>query len=153
MNQMADWTPDFIAELARTGNVTRAAIAAGVSYRNVYHHRSVDPDFAALWDEAREMSKDVLAHEARRRAVDGVAEAVYYQGEVVGTVQRYSDTLLIFLMKGEMPDKYADRRQISGPDGGPLRITHTGEELRALPDDELAAQYAAKIRPVGSAGD
>jgi len=34
---------------------------------------------------------------------------VYYQGKPCGVVTEYSDTLLIFLMKGAMPEKYKDR--------------------------------------------
>ena len=33
-------------------------------------------------------------------------KAVYHMGEVVGTEREYSDTLLIFLLKGAMPEKY-----------------------------------------------
>ena len=33
---------------------------------------------------------------------------VYYRGEIVGTVKEYSDTLLMFLMKGWMPEEFRD---------------------------------------------
>ena len=48
----------------------------------------------------------MIEAEARRRAVDGVDEPVYYQGKEVGTVRRYSDVLLIFLLKGLRPQRF-----------------------------------------------
>ena len=47
-------------------------------------------------------------------------EPVYYQGEVVGQVQRYSDTLLMFLLKGRRPEKFKDRTELTGKDGAPI---------------------------------
>ena len=43
---------------------------------------------------------DALEAEARRRAVEGVRKPVFYQGVICGWVGEYSDTLLIFLLKG-----------------------------------------------------
>ncbi len=51
---------------------------------------------------------DALASEARRRAVEGVLKPVYYKGKLVGFIREYSDTLLMFLMKAAMPEKYRD---------------------------------------------
>ena len=51
---------------------------------------------------------DALEAEARRRAVEGVRKPIYCQGEICGTVREYSDTLLFFLLKGAMPEKYRD---------------------------------------------
>lgn len=41
--------------------------------------------------------------------------APYYEHE-------YSDTLLIFQLKGAKPEKYRERIEHSGPDGGPIQI-------------------------------
>jgi hypothetical protein len=46
-----------------------------------------------------EEAADVLLAEARRRAIEGVEEPIMHQGQVVTTVRRYSDLLLIFLLK------------------------------------------------------
>lgn len=68
-----------------------------------------DAEFAELVEYAhKELGADVLEAEARRRAVDGVAEPVFYQGTQVGTVQKYSDTLLMFLLKSRKPEAYAE---------------------------------------------
>lgn len=79
-------------------------------------------DFAAQWDEAIETAIDALEHEARRRAVKGVDEPVFYQGNVCGVVTRYSDTLLIQLLKAHRPEKYRERHELTGPNGEPMRL-------------------------------
>ena len=61
---------------------------------------------------AKQRGAEVLEDELRRRAFEGVPEPIYHQGLEVGTVQKYSDTLGIFLIKGAMPEKYRDRQQI-----------------------------------------
>lgn len=105
--------------LSDTANVSRAAKTVGISRRHAYTVRSEDTDFATAWDEAVNIAIDTLEQEARRRAYEGVDEPVFYQGEEVGYIRKYSDTLLMFLLKGNRPDKYKDRvaAEHSGPDG------------------------------------
>jgi hypothetical protein len=64
----------FLKVLADTGNVTAAVAAAGTSRTRVYELRKTDIAFAAAWDEAEEIATDRLEGEARRRAIEGVAE-------------------------------------------------------------------------------
>jgi hypothetical protein len=63
-----------------------------------------------------------------------VAEPRFYQGRLCGTVQKYSDALLIFLLKSRRPEKYADRgeQQLSGV--LEVRWMEPGEQA-ALPPD------------------
>ena len=56
---------------------------------------------------------ETLEHEAWRRARDGVAEPVYQHGKLVGTVQRFSDSLLMFLLRARRPDVYKERVDVS----------------------------------------
>lgn len=99
----------FLEELRTTGgNVSRACEAIKVNRQRVYEWRAADPAFAAKWDEAVEAGTEELEQEARRRAYMGVDEPVFYQGEECGAVRKYSDTLLIFLLKGRRPEKYRD---------------------------------------------
>ena len=46
--------------------------------------------------------------EARRRAVKGTDKPVFQRGEQVGTIREYSDTLLMFLLKANKPEKFRD---------------------------------------------
>lgn len=102
----------FLVAFAETGNVTRAAEVAKQDRTNHYRWMKDDPDYVEAFKSADLSAGDRLEQEARRRAVEGVTEPVYHKGGVVGEVQKYSDTLLIFLLKGAKPDKYADRQQI-----------------------------------------
>lgn len=104
-------------------SVTAACLDAGISRRTAYEWRDADDEFRSRWDEAVEEGTDRLEDEAQRRARDGVTEPVFYKGDVVGQVQRYSDTLMIFLLKARRPDKFKDRvtNELTGPNGGPIQ--------------------------------
>jgi len=118
------WKATFIDILGKTGNVTLAAEAANVGTDTAYAHRNADsptyePEFAKAWQRALEKAADILEAEARRRGFNGYDEPVFGsggpgQGTVqVGTVRRYSDTLLIFLLKGARPEKYRDNYHLT----------------------------------------
>lgn len=114
------WWPAFLESLMATCNVTESAKAARVGRVTAYDHRKRHPDFAKAWDEAKAIGADTLEDEAVRRARDGWDEPVFYKGEETGTVRKFSDTLLIFLLKGAKPDTYRERHEVTGKDGGPL---------------------------------
>ncbi len=113
---------EFLDLLATNGNVTISAQELNLDRRKLYRLRDEQPEFAAAWDSAMAEAADHLEAEARRRAVEGWHEPVFYQGDEVGYVRRFSDTLLIFLMKGANPEKYRERSstELSGPGGAPL---------------------------------
>jgi len=69
--------------------------------------------FAAAFREADLKATEVLEREAWRRANEGFAEPVYQHGKLVGTVQRYSDNLLMFLLRARAPERYRDRVDVS----------------------------------------
>ena len=103
----------FLATLQKTGgNISRACKAEGIARNTAYTWRDEDKDFAIRWDEALQAGLDELEQEARRRAFEGLQNAVFYKGEVVGYEREYSDTLMIFLLKGGRPEKYKDRQEI-----------------------------------------
>ena len=101
---------EFLRALADTGSITAAVVAAGTSRTRVYELRKVDSVFAADWDEAEEAATDRLESEARRRAVEGVAEPLVSAGKLVRddagqpvVIRRYSDHLLISLLRMHRP--------------------------------------------------
>ena len=51
----------------------------------------------------------MLEAEAWRRAHDGIEEPILYKGQVVTHVRKYSDLLLMFLLKGLRPEKFRDK--------------------------------------------
>lgn len=123
----------FFAELATDGHVTRAAQVAGVDRSGCYKLRE-DPEFEARWQDAMEKACDTLEAEARRRAVDGVEEPVFYQGVECGRVRKYSDGLLTTLLKGNR-SKYRD--------GGRLEVANAPGETFAV--SESPTQVARRI--------
>lgn len=114
----------FVSAYAESGNVVLASKEAGIHRSTHYDWLAEDPDYAARCLEAERTAVQALEAEMYRRAVKGVEEPVFYQGEVCGHVQKYSDTLLIFSLKGHAPEKYADRfkGELGGIGGGPLTV-------------------------------
>lgn len=102
----------MVAALGETGNVSKACAAADVGRSTHYEWLRDDPFYAKAASDAMENAADLLEEEARRRAHDGVDEPVWFQGMQCGTVRKYSDTLLIFLLKGAKPDKYRERTSV-----------------------------------------
>jgi hypothetical protein len=102
----------FLEALADTGSVASAAAVAGTSRTRVYELRKADPAFATAWQEAEEIAADRLEDEARRRALEGVPEPLVSAGKLVRdddgqpiTVRRYSDNLLLALLKAHRPPR------------------------------------------------
>lgn len=128
----------YLRHYSTCGRVMESAAVAGVDPSTVTRWRADDEIFAKMEGHAHDaFVENVLEKEAIRRAVVGVEKPVYQQGEMVGTVREYSDTLLIFMMKGERPGKYRDQAkvEVTGPGGGPLRVAST---LASLDDHERA---------------
>lgn len=82
------WVLPFLETMRATGNVAASARVAGVSSAAPYNLRERDADFACEWDNALEDATDTLELEARRRAVEGVAEPVVYQGQLTPVWER-----------------------------------------------------------------
>ena len=109
----------FLRALAETGIVTIAAGAAGITRARAYQVRQQDQGFATAWDEAEQRAADALEAEAWRRAVSGVPEPLVSAGKVVRdddgqplAIRRYSDNLLIALLKARRPEKFKDRQVV-----------------------------------------
>ena len=128
------WEQAFLTALAQTGNMSAACRAAQIGRAAVYYMRRTHPEFEEKYQEAYEESLDLLELEARRRAHNGCDEPVIHQGRLCGiwvdaagnvvpegtegarliplTVKKYSDTLLIFLLKGGRPEKFRDNFKV-----------------------------------------
>lgn len=116
----------FLKAYSRHGTVTHAARDAGVHVSYHYNWLDVDPEYPAKFKLAHQEAVEALEREARRRAIEGVDEpSGWYKGEPGGFVKKYSDTLLIFLLKGALPDKYKDRHEHTGKNGGPIEVQST----------------------------
>lgn len=148
----------FLRSYSQHGNQTRAASDVGVHRNTPDDWRAKDPAFNEQFVVAADMATDLLVDEARRRAAEGVEKPVYQNGKLVGHIREFSDTLLMFLIKGQRPAQYRDNSKIelTGPGGGPLQHTiapiqsmndHEKATLRRVIDEAIAA--AKEPEPVG----
>jgi hypothetical protein len=127
----------FLAHYRLTGNVTAACELAGISRRQVvYEWREHDETFLNAFQEAGLEATDRLEEEARRRAHDGFEEPVFQGGKQVGTIRRYSDTLLVTLLKARAPERFRERVDV--------RRTATND----VPVDVLTPEQREKIRRI-----
>jgi hypothetical protein len=123
----------FLEEFRRRGNIADTARVVGIARRTPYIWRKSDKAFAASFEDAAEEAMDLLDGEARRRAMGEVQTPVYYQGEVVGLVPRYSDALLMFLLRAHRPGKYRERYEHRVPVADPRPVLPLAE-IRAFLD-------------------
>lgn len=100
---------EFLEHFKNTGNVTVSSRAVGIARQTVYEWINIDANFASDFDNAKEEALDIMEAECRRRAEVGSLKPVFHQGEVCGEIREYSDTLMIFFLKGNRPSKYKDR--------------------------------------------
>lgn len=85
----------FVEVLAQWGNVRAAAMQAGVSRAHLYRMRRASPDFRKLWDAALVLARPQVEEVLADRAMNGIAETVYYHGEEVATRVRFDARLLL----------------------------------------------------------
>lgn len=90
----------FLQALAQTCSVKQAAAAVGMSRQSAYRLRArlSGQPFDDAWDAALEFGLQQLAHAALDRALNGVEEPVFHNGEQVGTRTRYDERLTMFLL-------------------------------------------------------
>lgn len=73
---------------------------------SIYDWQKRFPKFDELIKDRLALFSGDLEAEARRRAVDGVDEPVFYQGEECGSKKVYSDSLLKTMLAANLPEKY-----------------------------------------------
>ena len=158
----------FLAAMSNTANVLRAAQIAGVDRDNHYLWLKKDSEYAAAFEIAWQRGMDALEAEAVRRACEGVSKPIFHGGKrtidvvqnpdgsikrdasgrpmgIPAAVREYSDTLLIFLLKGRNPTVFGDRlkQEHSGP-GGQINVTIT-----SILDEPLDAEDLMNHRLTG----
>lgn len=112
----------FLKQYTAAGEIGTAATAVGIHRDTHYRWLKADKRYRKEFDNATQLRVEVLETEVRRRALVGWDEPVYYKGQKVGDVHKFSDVLLIFALKGEKPEKYRERYEHSGPGGGPMSV-------------------------------
>lgn len=141
-----DWHQTFIEGFEDSGLVNEACRLAGIGRATAYRHRQADEDFALAWHDAEEKLVDQMEREAYRRAAEGVDEPIFYKGQEIATVKKYSDTLLIFLLKARKPEVF--REQFDHRISGQIKTSGT-TDLSQLDLDEAQElkRLLAKAQP------
>jgi hypothetical protein len=98
----------FLAAFVETGGVVRASELSGVSWKAHYGWKRDDPRYLEEFERAIEVTADRAEAELYRRAVDGYNKPISYKGVIEDWYTEYSDTCLIFMLKGMRPAKYRD---------------------------------------------
>jgi hypothetical protein len=100
---------NFIIAFAESGNVKLAAKTSGIASSTVRLRLDSDEEFRRRCAEAEQSAVDLLEAEAWRRAVKGVRAPIISHGKRVGYIRRYSDALLISLLRAHRPHKFNNR--------------------------------------------
>jgi hypothetical protein len=130
----------FLEAYRETGNIRSACTAAGVGRSTIYKWQEHDGAFHAAFGQAQVEAVEALEAEAYRRGVTGVEEPVIAAGRgVVGTVRKYSDTLLIFLLKGAAPAKYRERYEPAAAGEREEVLVGYGDDVQGIAGDGLPA--------------
>lgn len=154
-NRVRDWRPVFLQWLAQTGNVTEACRKARVGRTEVYAAQRAEPGFKADWKDALEVACDALEAEARRRAVHGCDEGVFYKGQKVSKLLKFSDTLLIFLLKAHRPEKFRENVRVENLTIDPARLSDAQLEAYSagVPLEQVLAMGTAAPGSTGAASE
>ena len=123
-----DFKEAFLDMLGQLPNITAVCRLMGITTSTVHRERHKDAAFDLGIKAAVEEGYDVLEEEARRRAAEGVLEPVYYKGEVVGEIRKYSDQLLTFLLRGYRPKRFNPGAKLSCGDGQKVTMTFNIKE-------------------------
>jgi hypothetical protein len=116
----------FIEVLADTACVEKAAGAVKMSVRSAYALRRAPGGeaFAAAWQAAIQQGALRLADTAFARALNGTEEPVFDRhGSVIGSKTRYSERLMMFLLRAHLPARYAHAHRGERPEGAPVPET------------------------------
>ena len=128
------------------GNLTAAVKACHMAYQTHWDWlHDLDSEYPAAFEESKQRAADVLEAEAVRRAHQGTRRTVVSAGRIMmvpsldehgkpikdknGQVVmkpleeiEYSDMLMSKLLDGNKPDKYRNRMDVTGANGGPISI-------------------------------
>lgn len=161
----------FLEAFARSGVVGVAAKAVDM-HRSTHgkwmHEEGPEADaYREAFDQAKDAAADLLEATAINRAVRGTRRLVLHEGKPVlienldtGEMERlwevkYSDTMLIFMLKAARPEKFRERYEFSGPGGGPLQLQVLRQDVRAIMADPETAEaceaMAEKLLPAAPA--
>lgn len=155
------WQQPFLRALSVLPDVSSACRLARIGRPRAYQVRREDPEFAGAWDEALEMAHDFVHRQLHTWVTTGVPvrsvrtvtkRKTDRDGNVIDTTTETVETvgaersaqLMQFWMKAWKPERYRDRVELTGAEGGPIRIETV---------DELDAKIAALAAEIEAGAD
>lgn len=120
-----------LAEFATAGTLAEACRRAKVPCRRAYHWKYNDSEWLEKLRVVQEAVVDRVERAVITRAVDGIEEYHLSQGLPVPDPENpgkflkrriYSDRLAEFYLKGRRPEVFGEKKEISGPNGGPVGV-------------------------------
>lgn len=136
------WTL-ILNHIANMGVYYKACRAAGISLRYFEKLREQHPILEELVQDAMAVYRQRLVEVVHERAVNGVEEEVYYQGQVCGSIRHYSDNLLAMLIKRHLPE-FRDHSTADVNVNGGVLVVHQPAQSR---EDWLAERRKAEAIP------
>lgn len=122
MTVIPPWTEEFLRQLEITGLPATAAKRAGTTLKQVEEWRAKSIEFNDEYNARLELNIDELEATARDRAINGWEEPVFYKGAECGSITKFDNGLLKWLIEGNR-ERYSPRVKHTGHDGGPLTVT------------------------------
>jgi hypothetical protein len=124
----------------------RASRWAHVSREMHYRWMRNDPSYPSRFREAESMAAHRLEDEAVRRASEGVSRAVWHKGKIVGYETVCSDSLLMFLLKANNPEKFKERSEVTTVEWDGSLDQLTTPQLERLRDQFRAIAEAGRLK-------
>lgn len=107
----------YLQRLADGGGKMASAQEVGVSYDTIYRWERDEPEFARMVKDALvQFTEEKLERPAIQRATEGVEEPIIggkFKDEIITTVRRPSDNLLIHLMKVYHPERHNPAKDVN----------------------------------------
>ncbi|GMW00524.1 MAG: hypothetical protein AMXMBFR84_16610 [Candidatus Hydrogenedentota bacterium] len=121
----------FLVHIQSGATIEMAAKAVGISRQAAYDLKRKCERFSQDWDEAYEVGTEAMEAEAYRRAVHGVKKPIWRGKKIVDYYTKYSDSLLIFLLKARKPSMYREsyKQKLDAVGSGIIRMGMSEEDL------------------------
>ena len=137
----------FLAAYRISGSITRAAKAANISKRLHYYWLGHFDKYQKAFERAVVEAGDIYEDEAKRRAVVGVLEPVFYQGRRCGAIRRHSDFLLAMILRRFKPE-YREKQPVDSNNTVPPLIIN----IQSDQSDEAAGPGLPQPEALPGAG-
>ena len=96
----------FLAAYRETAGIEAAAKAVGIAPTRHFEWLERVAAYRQVFADVQLEVTDTLQDQVVERAKEGWLEPVFYRGRQCGSIRRYDNHLVMFLLKAFMPEKY-----------------------------------------------